>query len=350
MRKLLLPFSWLYGVVMACRNKAFDWGWLPVEAVGVPVISVGNLTAGGTGKTPFVEMLVRECQSREKRVAVVSRGYGRYSEGVVIVSDGKKLLADAGQGGDEPVQIAHHNPTAIVVVGERRVDAARTAKELGAEVIIVDDGFQHRYLHRDLNFVVINARKDIQRIPVLPAGDRREFLSGLRRADVIAYSRWDEGAAKNGWTEDLSSSYGRPAIRFRYQVRNFIEVPGGKLLTAERMKNLPVFLFSGIGDHAGFVSQMTNAGLKVVGEMRFGDHHHFTDGDVRALISAAAAAGAGALLTTEKDAARLTGNRMVFESAGGRIPLYAAGIVVDIIDGEHLLAELIDSRLGTKPA
>ncbi|MBM2840054.1 MAG: tetraacyldisaccharide 4'-kinase, partial [Bacteroidetes bacterium] len=200
MKYLLIPFSWLYGFIIYCRNKAFDWKLLDSVEVGVPVISVGNLTMGGTGKTPLVEYIVKLCLAKGRKVAVVSRGYKRESGGVVVVSDGKSLLANAAQAGDEPVQIAKKFPGAIVIVGERRVDAARMAiDEFGVNAIVLDDGFQHRFLRRDLDILVLDARKDLSRIPMIPAGERREPLASIKRANVVAFSRTDAATAGNSW-------------------------------------------------------------------------------------------------------------------------------------------------------
>ena len=173
--KLLLPFAWLYAVPITLRNTLFDRGVLKQRAVNVPVISVGNLTVGGTGKTPLVEYIVRYLLALGRRVGVVSRGYKRRSKGVVVVSDGRELRVDARDAGDEPMQIASAFPQAIVVVGERRFDAAQEAVRLGAEVIVVDDGFQHRYLKRDLNIVVVDSTNDVTAEALLPrrrAGER----------------------------------------------------------------------------------------------------------------------------------------------------------------------------------
>ena len=164
------------------RNILFDVGVLPVTAVSVPVISVGNMTAGGTGKTPLVERIVEYLLLRGHRVAVVSRGYGRRSHGVIVVSDGKSVKVDAEHGGDEPVQMQGNSES--VCHCRRAARAAGTAvTDLGARVIVLDDGFQHRYLKRDLNIVVVDART-VSQERLLPAGMRREWFSGVRRAGL----------------------------------------------------------------------------------------------------------------------------------------------------------------------
>ena len=215
MNILLLPFSWLYAMVMVCRNLAYDRGVFVVRGPGVPVISVGNLTAGGTGKTPLTEYIVGYLRNKHVRVAVVSRGYRRKSRGVVVVSDGKSVLVDATWGGDEPVQIAAKFPGVPVVVGERRVEAARIAVHaLGAEVIVLDDGFQHRGIKRDLDILVMDARKDITSERLIPAGMRREPLNAIRRAGIVAFSRAEDRVV---WGPKVHRWYAGEDVLYRYE-------------------------------------------------------------------------------------------------------------------------------------
>ena len=139
----------------------------------MPVISVGNISAGGVGKTPFVEMLIEKLKI-SRQLAVVSRGYKRKTTGTIVVSDGSGKLSSVENSGDEPIQLACKYPELIVVVDEQRVRGARKAIELGAKIILLDDGFQHRYLHRDLNIVILTAEEILNGDLLLPAGNRRE--------------------------------------------------------------------------------------------------------------------------------------------------------------------------------
>jgi tetraacyldisaccharide 4'-kinase len=183
MRKLLFPFSLLYWLVSAVRNWFFDIGFLKSEKVSVPVISVGNISAGGVGKTPFIELLI-DNSTTLGRLSVVSRGYGRKSAGTVVVSDGRGKIASVENSGDEPIQLALKFPKVIVVVDEQRVRGARKAIELGAEVILLDDGFQHRYLHRDLDIVLLTSKEILKGDIMLPAGNRREPWKSDRKSVV----------------------------------------------------------------------------------------------------------------------------------------------------------------------
>src|SRR5512138_3861842 len=154
-RTLLAPPVWIYLAATWVRNRAYDAGIFRVERTSVPVIAVGNLVAGGTGKTPLVQHLAERLLGIGRKVAVVSRGYGRRTRGPLIVSRGKEVLVTPAEGGDEPVLLARNVPGLAVVVAERRVAGARIAAgECAADVILLDDGFQHRAIHRDLNILV----------------------------------------------------------------------------------------------------------------------------------------------------------------------------------------------------
>jgi tetraacyldisaccharide 4'-kinase len=347
MRKALLPLSWLYAGVMSARNLAFDLGFLRVTRLPVPVIAVGNLTAGGTGKTPLVEWIVRRLLERGRMVGVVSRGFGRRSSGVVIVSDGARVLADAGQGGDEPVQIARKFPAARVVVGERRVEAAEVAvKSLKADVLVLDDAFQHRYLHRDLNILVLDAEKDLWKEPALPAGLRRESLRGLGRADVLAFSGLLPGKNLRDLQPPPGWSSG-PVIGYRYVPGGFRRAEEGEPRTPAAMTGKRVFVFSAIGRHDRFVGSLSAQGLSVCGEIGFRDHHWFAPGDGELILRRFRESHAEILVTTEKDAVRMAADRDLRENFLRPFPVWVAGLEVDLADGEATLLALIDRALRT---
>jgi len=185
----LLPISVLYWLVMTVRNWLFDKHVLPVTKLNVPVLSVGNIAAGGTGKTPLVEIVVRKLQARGRKPAIVSRGYGRITRGYLLVSGEGTKIASPRDAGDEAVQMAENCAGSVVAVGENRVEAVkRVLSESSADCIVVDDGFQHRYLHRDLNIVLMTAKELIGGDWMLPAGNRRESMISIRRADAVIIS------------------------------------------------------------------------------------------------------------------------------------------------------------------
>lgn len=345
MVRLLLPFAFLYAGVMRVRNRMFDRGVLKQEHPGIPVISVGNLTVGGTGKTPLVEYVVRELQQRGRTVAVVSRGYRRRSKGVVVVSDGTSVLTDAAKGGDEPVQLAQKFRNAIVVVGERRVEAARRAVELGADVIVLDDGFQHRYIARDLDIVVVDSMQNPAADAVLPAGRLREPIAGLSRAHVVALSHADEGNPDD--VENALRRYFRgPFIRYCYRIQHVLRASDGAVVSLEAVRRMRLVAMSGIGNHDGFVRQLHRQGFQTLGEMRFADHHLFTEIDVQTLEAYAGALEVDAIITTEKDVVRLRRDpgRKLFDA----VPVFSVRIDVVILGGEQQLKESITHALGAR--
>jgi len=340
LRTALLPVSWLYGGAVLLRSQLFALGLLPKEKAGAPVISVGNLTAGGTGKTPLVERIVEHLLQRDHRVAVVSRGYGRATRGVVVVSDGKRILVDSTAGGDEPVQIARRCPDAIVVVGEWRVQAARKAvQDLGATVIVLDDGFQHQYLDRDLDILVVDTRKDLIREPLLPAGMRREPMSGIRRADLLAFSKVEYGS--RGWATGLRRWYDGPEVAFRHATHAVMAATDHRELQQKDYQGKKVFAFSGIGDHDGFLESLADAGFSIAGDQRFPDHHRFSHVDADALIERARNSDAALLVTTEKDVSRILADARVRRSMQ-RMPLCYTRVSIEILSGGNDLFKRID--------
>ncbi len=351
--KLLLPFSWLYAFATQLRNTLFDWGVLKSESVGVPVISVGNLTVGGTGKTPLTEYIVKYLLEQKKRVAVVSRGHKRKSSGVVVVSDGKKLLANAEQGGDEPVQIATKFPEAIVVVGEKKVQAAKQAMQLGAEVILLDDGFQHRYLKRDLDIVVIDSTSDITNDSVLPAGRLRESLSGMRRANVVAFSKFGETVlsmpdgrqAQFTLDSKLRQYFSGSFVKYRYRIQDTRRANDDGSASLDVVRRMSLLAFSGIGRHGAFIQGLVKSGFVSLTDMRFSDHHAYAEADVATIASFAKAMNADACITTEKDIIRLRSNNELAQKLFGEIPVFYLKIEVEILGGKEIFHTLIDNCL-----
>ena len=349
MRTVLLPLSWVYGLAAGARNAAFDMGLLPRRACAVPVIAVGNLTAGGTGKTPLVEYITGRLTARGQNVAVVSRGYGRRSRGVVVVSCRGEIRADAFTGGDEPVQIARKFRSASVVVGERRADAAeRAVTECGAGVIVLDDAFQHRSIGRDLDILVIDASKDFLRERLLPAGMRREWFSGLQRAGLIGFSRAVEEEDPL-WAGALGRWSRAGSFAYRTRIAGFRALPGDEPVAGDSLGGKHVLAFSGIAGHEGFVASLRAEGVDVVAERRFRDHHIYSRRDMDGILKAAA--GAEACMTTEKDMVRLVADPGLMARIGKTVPFIYAVAEIVILRGEDLLERAVGGVLtgGRRP-
>jgi tetraacyldisaccharide 4'-kinase len=341
MRKLLLPFSLLYWLGVVVRNWFFDIGILKAEKLSVPVISVGNISAGGVGKTPFVELLIEKLKNNHS-LAVVSRGYKRKTTGIVVVSDGRRIKSTVESSGDEPIQLAHKYPGLIVVVDEQRVRGARKAIELGATLILLDDGFQHRYLYRDLNIVILTAEEILNGNILLPSGNRREPWTSLKRADVIAvtrcadtkeYARVCEAGLKCNVLPAKT-----PTIGLTTNLKSFKRVSSGEILKKGTAAGRNVVAFSGIGNPKSFEDLMRKANLNVVNHVAFSDHHWYSDGDIKAMMKIRKQTHADFIVTTEKDMARIHER---FEEFLETEPVIVVEIQQDIIAGEEIFNELL---------
>jgi len=347
-RKFLLPLSLFYWLGVSVRNWFFEIGFLKSNKVSVPMISVGNISAGGVGKTPFVEMLIEKL-AFSNQLSVVSRGYGRKSSGTIVVSDGRGNIASGEEAGDEPSQLAHKYPELIVVVDEQRVRGARKAIELGATMILLDDGFQHRYLQRDLDIVIISAEEILKGDLLLPSGNRREPLSSLERADLIAITRCsDLKEYKHVYTmgrERKSLPTETPTIGLTTKLKVFKHILSNKIVKIEKFTNKKVVAFSGVGNPKSFEDLMLEMNIKVVKHIAFSDHHWYRDDDIQTIIRARKETNADYIITTEKDAVRL---REKFVELLKTEPVIVAEIQQEIISGEKILNDLL-KRIVQKP-
>jgi tetraacyldisaccharide 4'-kinase len=270
-----------------------------------PVISIGNLSMGGTGKTPLVAHIARLLQQMGHLPAVLSRGYGRPRalDGAVVVSDGRHVLAPYEAAGDEPLMLARQLPGCIVVVAaDRFLAGALAERRLGCTVHLLDDGFQHLQLARALDLVVVTGRDLDDR--VMPAGRLREPIGTIASADAVVVHAAD-GIAERAQTAG--------ARRVFTMTR-----------TIDERRGDPVFAFAGIGRPEGFFDALAEGGWNVVGRMAFPDHRRYGAADFARLADRAARAGASALVTTEKDAARLDGLRVP------TLPLIAVALAVTV--------------------
>ncbi len=314
---ILAPMGALYSAVTRARLALYRRGALPVHKISQPVISVGNITAGGTGKTPLVEWVARAAAREGRKPCVLTRGYGRKDSGRrVLVSDGERVLADAREGGDEPRLLAESlKGIAAIVSDADRVSAARWAAEhLKSDLFILDDGFQHLRLARDLDIVTIDATNPWGGGRLLPRGRLREPLKGLARADLLILTRTEQ-------TPDVDSlrkraerlSGGRPVIlsRTRTKAINLLDeamMKGNALGVPSHPSSLiphPFAAFCAIGNPAAFFAHLRADGFVLNHTTAFPDHHVYKQADVDALIAEARRRGALALVTTAKDAVKL---------------------------------------------
>jgi tetraacyldisaccharide 4'-kinase len=272
------PLSGIYGATVAARNAAYDRGILRTRKLQGGVISVGNLSTGGSGKTPFVILLGDLLKARDIRFDVLSRGYGRSTRGVLMVDP----AGSAEEFGDEPLLIARRLQ-APVIVGEDRYRAGCFAEaKFGPQMHLLDDGFQHRTLFRDFDIVLATAHDAEDRL--LPAGPMREPVSALRRADAIVFA----SAAPDG----IFSEFGKPIWRAH------------RMIHPQNVPPQPV-VFCGIARPQAFAMQLRLSGIHSVAEAFFRDHHRYTEKDIQDLLDLKQRSDAAGFVTTEKDAINL---------------------------------------------
>ena len=338
--KALAPFSWVYGFVIMVRNRFYDLGYLRTVRIGVPVISVGNITVGGTGKTPLVALIASRLTSEGKRVAIVSRGYRRKSRGPVIISDGKTILADAVRGGDEPVELAKIVPSAIVGVDASRRRISRLiVEQWKPDVVIMDDGFQHRMLHRDCDCVVIDGHALPDATGLLPAGLRREPLRSLRRATLIVISRWHEGIDGRTIRQKLQRYTDAPVVFCRYAPTAVVDRTNNATLALEWIRGRKCVAFCGIGSPESFRHTLGEIGVSVGSVLNFADHHFYSENDVAAIVELAHRHSAEMVLTTGKDAARFGETQL--RRFGQDTPLMTIELAVHFVEGEELFWSML---------
>jgi tetraacyldisaccharide 4'-kinase len=313
----MTTFSLLYGAAVGARNALYSRGVLPSRRLEQPVISVGNLSVGGSGKTPFALLLGELLKQRGIAFDVLSRGYGRRTRGVAVVDPG----GASRDFGDEPLLIARKLQVPVIV-GEERFAAGQLAEELfTSRLHLLDDGFQHRALARDFDIVLVTAEDAHDRL--LPAGRLREPLSALARADAVVLT--------SGAPEDMFPLAGKLAWRAH------------RTLAPCDLPAHPV-AFCGIARPRNFFVQLRNAGIDLAAEATFRDHHQYTEKDIRELMAMATRSAADGFVTTEKDAVNLGGYFSALK------PLAVVPVKMDLADAPRAvdkMLEVIAERRGT---
>ncbi len=323
-RLLLWPLSVLYGGYVRARAWLYANGWLKQLRLRGKVISVGNLTVGGTGKTPMVLWLAEKFLAEGKRVAILSRGY-RGSAGT-----------------SDEIELMKHRLQDRVTFGvgkNRFAEGHRIESQMPVDVFLLDDGFQHLSLARDLDILLMDASRPVHRSALLPAGSLREPVSAMSRADLLVFTRAE---TLPGSVEAISKLGEYPVFAAVTCLVGFRLHGDAVLLNSSEIGEGPFFAFCGIGNPGAFVHDLESWGLRVAGRMFFADHHRYADADVLALDNAAQTAGANAFVTTEKDAQNLSD--LKFKNR----PVYVALIDLEVKpEGDFLAA--IDGILQTEP-
>lgn len=328
-RAALLPAAAVYGGVIYLRNGLFKWRVRPIEQVSIPVISVGNLTVGGTGKTPFVLWLAQWLERQGIRPAVLSRGYG----------------AQQGQFNDEALELQQHAPNLCHLQSGDRVRSARRAiSEFAAQVLILDDGFQHRRLARDLDIVLIDASEPFGYGHLLPRGLLREPLSSLRRAGAIVLTRANLASAEV--KQNIRRIVARHNQTAVWAEATFspseLQDDRGATQPLQELRSAKVFGFAAIGQPDNFRRSLQALSGKLIGFRSFPDHHQFSQVELRELVATAQSAAADVLVCTCKDLVKIP--------AGGcsPMPLRAVRIETLLTTGRADFEQLVRSILAQR--
>ena len=333
MKSLILPpLSVLYSAVTRTRLSLYRRGTFHSTKLPRPVISVGNITTGGTGKTPLVEWVARTLSAAGKKVCILTRGYGRENpDRMVIVSDGHTVMATHSEAGDEPFLLSTNlRGAAAVISSADRVTAGNEAiRRFNTDCFVLDDGFQHLRLERDLNIVTIDATNPWGGGHLLPYGRLREPLSGLRRADVIVITRTDQANNANEIRDDVRKLAGDVPI-FSSRMRTARLTPLNDL--SEPLVP-PVAAFCAVGNPGSFFNAIAD---EVVTQKTFPDHHRYSQPEIDALIEIAKRAGAKSLITTAKDAVKL-------KDLSFSLPCYVLEIELQIENEEELIRLILSA-------
>ena len=307
------PLSPLYSCVMANRSTLYQKGFFKQHKLEVPVISVGNLVLGGTGKTPLVHYIAKLLLHHKKKPAILSRGYKGTACGKInIVSNGIDILLDAVHAGDEPRLLAEKLPKTPVITGKKRSVTGRFAIDtFGVDSLILDDGFQHMSLKRDLDLILFSAQKRLGNGRVLPGGDLREPLSALERADAFVITGVETPLDDNleDFIKFLHNLFPEtPVFTGFYQSEDTIyRTYSGTndTLNLLDVRNIPVYGFCGIAQPDSFYDILRKSDLNLVGFESFEDHHAYISDDIKSICNNGLSAGAQAMITTEKDLVKI---------------------------------------------
>jgi len=304
------------------------------------IISIGNITTGGTGKTPAVQWLAHLLQAQDKRVAVVARGYGgRLSQAGAIVSNGQQVLLNAADAGDEPVLHAKALPGVPVVIGRDRAAAVQMAvQQFGTEIVILDDGFQYWSLPRDLDVVLLDARRPFANGRLLPSGHLREPPLALRRADTLLLTRSDLATERQRATARANIEKITPAPLFEatHAPVALRDESNGSTVALKSLHSAPICAVSALADNEAFCTSLQACGAQVLMQVGRRDHHRWREAEVQYIAARARARGAEAIVTTEKDAVKMKADWVQ------PLPLWSLVIELRIADEAALQAFILN--------
>ena len=350
----LKALSFLFAFVVSVRYLLYKSGILRRYPLGIQVISIGNVTAGGTGKTPVTELFARTLAAKGRKVAILSRGYRRKEaswwqrmftqviDPPLVVSDGKRVRLDSAVGGDEPYMLASNLPGVAVVVDRDRVKAGRYAiKRLGCDTIILDDGFQYQRLKHSVEVVLVDATNPFGNGNMLPRGILREPVRHLKRADIIFLTKC-RGDVSETIAEIRKYNKKAEIVKCSHSPKVLKDVWSREEFPLSWLEGKTVCTLSGIASPKGFENSLRHLGAKVVWCERYADHHRYDSSEILYALNRTADMGSDALVTTEKDAVRFPR----FETVPVKC-LYLR-IAIDILDGVESFKKMVDKICYSK--
>ena len=335
---VLRLISFIYLLGHHFRLWAYRWGVFPSRKLDCKVISVGNLTLGGTGKTPFVMMIAETLRGNGFKPAILTRGYGgKSNDPVNVVCDGKQTLLTPEWVGDEAVMMAEKLKNVPVLTGpDRYLTGSYALENFGVDTLVLDDGFQHLALNRDLNILLFDHSRPLGNGHLFPAGELREPAGETRRADMICFTRYTRGPIK--FDPHILSTI--PQIKTHLRLDSIISMDDEDVRDAEILKDEPVAAFCGIAKPEGFRQILLDSQIQLKFFKAFPDHHPYTVQDIKELEAHAKKEGAKFLLIPEKDAVKLKGMKF-------SLPFFKVVIELEILEGRETFNKQITARRST---
>lgn len=338
----LYSLSKIYNLAIFLRNTAFKKKFIKIKKAPCKVISIGNITVGGTGKTPFTCLLAKKLQYNGLKVAIVSRGYKRKgSNKICLVSDRDKILTSAIYSGDEPYMLSQKIPGVPVIVGKNRYKCSLFAKnKFNIDVIILDDAYQHQYIYRDINILIINANNPFGNGQLLPCGILREPIDSIQRANLIIINKTQNNLLLTPiYSKIQKYNPNVPILKATYKPKLLIPINNSnESQKINFLREKKVLAFSGIGDPVSFITCLKNEGINIKKYLIFSDHHWFSKKDIETILHHSL--DVDCILTTDKDRIKIEKFLNLFSK-----PIFRLSMALNIINGERLLNNICKGML-----